>query len=56
MNILKKGFAIVYSGDKVIVGGNDVKILDNLRIRLADTKLDVTVTNKIQTDGNEFDL
>ncbi len=56
VNILKKGFAIVYADDKVITDGNKIRPLDNLSVRLIDARINVTVTEKIKINGTEFDL
>jgi len=56
VNILKKGFAIIYSGDKVVTDGSAIQLAENLSIRLKDTKINVTVNDKIEIDGNEFNL
>lgn len=55
-NILKKGFAIIKSNNKIISTGKDVVIGSDLDIILADTQIKTTVKQKAKYDGTEFNL
>jgi exodeoxyribonuclease VII large subunit len=56
MNILKKGFALVYYKDKIITGGSRLETGSEIKIRLQDTEIHSTITGKKQSDGNPFDI
>lgn len=56
VNIMKKGFAIVYKNDKIITDGSSVKPSDNIRIRLSESDITTSVISNKKTNGTEFDL
>jgi exodeoxyribonuclease VII large subunit len=56
VNLLKKGFALVYREGRIITGGDDVQSGDALRVRLGSSELEVVVTNKKQTDEDSFNI
>lgn len=56
VNLLRKGFALVYHGDKIITGGDAVQAGDTITVRLGTSALDATVNTKKQTDEDSFDI
>lgn len=56
INILKKGFALLYRNDTIITSGEDIKTGEELSVRLQDSLLNITVNNKIIDDGKETNL
>lgn len=56
VNILKKGFAIVYQQDKIISDPDKIAIGSDVDIRLGDTRLQSTIKSKNNTDGNIFNV
>ncbi|RBL89582.1 exodeoxyribonuclease VII large subunit [Chitinophaga flava] len=56
VNILKRGFAIVYAGDKIINSALPVNPGSPITVRLHDASLEATVTAKTPHDGTGTDL
>jgi exodeoxyribonuclease VII large subunit len=56
VNILKKGFAIVYHNDKIVADGNAIPNGSEIKIRFANTEITTTTKTKTQLDGDEFNL
>jgi exodeoxyribonuclease VII large subunit len=57
INILKKGFAIIYQQGKIMTDGNNVDPAMDIKIRMADTEIITTPKSKTQIDGNdEFNI
>lgn len=54
VNTLKRGFAIVYKDDKIIVDAHKLNQGDRVNVRLADADIAVTITNKTTTNGLEL--
>lgn len=50
-NILKRGFALVYSDDKIITNASSLKKGSDIKVLLADTTLNATVTSKKKSNG-----
>jgi exodeoxyribonuclease VII large subunit len=55
-NILKKGFAIVKTDNRITSNPDDIKVGSDIEIILSDTKIRSTVKQKSAYDGTEFDL
>jgi exodeoxyribonuclease VII large subunit len=55
-NILKKGFAIIKSNNKIISNASDIKIDQDIDVILSGTKIKSTVKQKTNYDGPTFDL
>ena len=55
-NILRKGYAIVKVGDKIISSAENIEAGHEIEVILRDAKLKSTVKEKIQYDGRETDL
>ena len=53
-NILKKGFAILKTNNKIISNPKDIKVGSDIEIILADTLISSTVKQKSKYDGTEF--
>lgn len=57
LNLLKKGFALVYHQEKIITSGDAVKEGEVLKVRLIDSELKSIITQKTKRDAdNSFDL
>ncbi len=53
LNILKKGYSLVYMDDKVIKSTQNIQIKDKLKIKMYDGNIDVYVDNKeVNNDKN----
>jgi exodeoxyribonuclease VII large subunit len=55
-NILRKGYAIVKAGEKIISSAENLEAGHEIEVILRDAKLKSTVKEKIQYDGRETDL
>ena len=55
-NILRKGYAIVKAGDKIISSAENIEAGYEIEVILRDAKLKSIVKEKIQYDGRETDL
>ncbi|HZY81483.1 MAG TPA: exodeoxyribonuclease VII large subunit [Cyclobacteriaceae bacterium] len=55
-SIMKRGFAIVKSGDKVISNANDLEAGSKIDIILSGDKINATVNQKMKNDGSEFNI
>jgi exodeoxyribonuclease VII large subunit len=55
-NILKRGFAIIKSGDKVISNASSLEAGSHVDIILAGDKVSATVNQKTKNDGSEFNI
>ena len=55
-NILRKGYAIVKIGDKIISSGEKIEAGQEIEVQLRDAKLKSTVKEKIQYNGRDTDL
>ena len=56
VNILKKGFAIVYQDDKITTDGNKILQGNQIKVRLLDSEISAKVTLNKKIDGSEFNL
>ena len=56
VNLLKKGFAILYHGDRILTETQSLPDGAQIQIRTAGHLIDATTTNKKETDGDEFNL
>ena len=56
VNILKKGFAIIYQDERIVVDGSSIKPSSKIRIRLSESEIAASVTSNKKTNGNEFDI
>ena len=56
VNLLKKGFAMVYHRGAVIISGMSLKEGDEVTIRLQDTELTTTINNKKDYHADSFEL
>ncbi len=56
VNILKKGFAVVYLNDKIVVNGSTIKESDKLKIRLSESEITASVTTNKKLNGINNDL
>ncbi len=56
MNILKKGFAIVYQNEKIVVDGKNIKPTNQIKVRLIDSEIKATVNLNTPKDGSKYDL
>ena len=56
VNILKKGFAIVYFEDKIVSNAEKISEGSEIEVRLSNTQLTAKVKSKKQNDGTEFNL
>jgi exodeoxyribonuclease VII large subunit len=56
VNILKKGFAILYHENKIVSDPDKIPIGSDVDIRLTDTYLQSTIKSKNKTDGNLFNI
>lgn len=56
VNILKKGFAIVYQNENIVVDGRNIKPSAQIKIRLNDSEIKATVNSNIPKDGSKYDL
>lgn len=55
-NILRKGYAIIRSHNKIVNGASEIHEGEDIEILLKDAVLKSTVKEKIQYDGNHTDL
>jgi exodeoxyribonuclease VII large subunit len=55
-NILRKGYAIVKTGGKIISSAENIEAGQEIEVILGDAKLKSIVKEKIQYDGRETDL
>ncbi len=51
LNILKKGYSLIYVDNKVIKNIKNIKINDKLKIKMYDGNINVTVNSKEQNNG-----
>jgi exodeoxyribonuclease VII large subunit len=56
VNLLKKGFAIVYQKGKIVTNADKIKTGSDISVLLSDTELLSTVKEKIKKNGKESDL
>jgi exodeoxyribonuclease VII large subunit len=56
LNILKKGFAIVYQNEKIVVEGKNIKPSNQINVRLLDSEIKATVNLNTPKNGSEYDL
>jgi exodeoxyribonuclease VII large subunit len=56
VNILKKGFALLYREEKILTGGATIQTGEKLTVRLQDSLLTITVNDKTTNDGKETNL
>ncbi|HEV7333148.1 MAG TPA: exodeoxyribonuclease VII large subunit [Flavisolibacter sp.] len=56
INLLKKGFALVYHQGKVITSGKDLKQGEEITVRLQDTELNASINNKKDYHADSFEL
>jgi exodeoxyribonuclease VII large subunit len=56
VNLLKKGFAMVYYKDEIITDGSKLETGSAIKVRLQDTEIHSTITDKKQSDGNPFNI
>jgi exodeoxyribonuclease VII large subunit len=56
VNILKKGFAIVYYQDKIVSNAEGIPEGGDIEVRLSNTQLSAKVKSKTTKDGTEFNL
>ncbi|MEO6915333.1 MAG: exodeoxyribonuclease VII large subunit [Chitinophagaceae bacterium] len=56
VNLLKKGFALLYRDDKILTEGSSVGANEKLMVMLQDAELNITVNSKILKDGEEINL
>ena len=53
---LKRGFAILKSGGRILADASSLNPGDELQVVLKDTEIDTTVTSKKERHGKEFDV
>ena len=56
VNILKKGFALVYQEGQIITNGSSVAAGSEVKLRLLDSEIQATVQQKNETNGDPFNL
>jgi exodeoxyribonuclease VII large subunit len=57
INLLKKGFAIIYQQGRIITDGRNIDPAMDIKVRMADTEIITTPKSKKQIDGNdEFNI
>jgi len=56
LNILKKGFAIVYQNDKIAINGSNIKPSDIIKIRLSESEITASVTNNNKASGSDYNI
>ncbi|HEY1115650.1 MAG TPA: exodeoxyribonuclease VII large subunit, partial [Chitinophagaceae bacterium] len=56
VNLLKKGFALVYHEGRIIAGGDTVQPGVAITVRLGTSELEAVVTHKKQTDEDSFNI
>jgi exodeoxyribonuclease VII large subunit len=56
VNILKKGFALVYQDDKIITNGSSLAAGTEVKVRMLDSEMKVTVQQKNKTNGDPFNI
>lgn len=56
INILKKGFALVYKGERIVTNAEGLAEGEMVKVRLLNTELQTTVIQKQSTDGDTFNL
>ena len=52
VNILKKGFALIYNDDKITVNTTSIHAGSEIKIRMHDSQIISTVKEKVKIDGN----
>ena len=52
VNIVKKGFAILYYQDRIAPSGKDIPVGAEVIIHLSDTKMTANITAKNNIDGH----
>jgi exodeoxyribonuclease VII large subunit len=53
VNILRKGFALIYQEDRIVSDPDKIPVGGRIQVRLADTLFDSTVNAKNKTNGEE---
>lgn len=56
VNILKKGFALVYQHGQIVTEGERLNRTEPIKVRLLDTELTATIQDKKHIDGDSFNL
>lgn len=56
VNILNKGFAIVYHQNKIVASAEKIPVGGDIRVRMADAEITATTKTKTKKHGSEFDL
>jgi exonuclease VII large subunit len=56
VNILKRGFAVIYSGEEIITGADGLEAADPISIRFYESKISATVNAKTKLDGSIANL
>jgi exodeoxyribonuclease VII large subunit len=56
VNLLKKGFALVYHKDRIITGADGLKEGDTIEVRLGTSALEATVNTKKETHEDSFNV
>ena len=56
LEVLKRGFAIVYYQGGIVASGNNLEAGAAINIRLWDSTLEATITQKQQANGDTFEL
>lgn len=56
LNILKKGFAIVYQNDKIAINGSTIMPSDIIKIRLAESEITASVTKNNNASGSDYNI
>ncbi len=55
-NLLRKGFAILYLNNEIVVDAKGIKPSDKIKIKLSNADILATVTSNKETNGTEFNL
>jgi exodeoxyribonuclease VII large subunit len=55
-NILKKGFAILKTNNRITSNPDDLKVGEDVEIILMDTQIRSTVTQKTKYNGKDFNI
>lgn len=56
VNLLKKGFALVYHEGRILTNGDALAAGDTIKVRLDGSELQATITTKNETDEDAFNL
>lgn len=56
VNLLKKGFAMVYHNGQIIIEGKQLQAGDEINVRLQDSDITSTITDKTPNDGDPLNL